>query len=127
MPVTEQTAADDLRPDRSVQAALRRYRFLAYVVGVGLLVLVFIGVPLQYGANVPQVAEIVGPIHGALYIVYLATAVDLARRTDIRTRELLAIVLAGFVPFVAFIVERRISRSVERGLRDAGMDPEAPV
>ncbi|MFZ0666869.1 MAG: DUF3817 domain-containing protein [Acidimicrobiales bacterium] len=125
--MTEQTAADDLRPDRSVQAALRRYRFLAYVVGVGLLVLVFIGVPLQYGANVPQVAEIVGPIHGALYIVYLATAVDLARRTDIRTRELLAIVLAGFVPFVAFIVERRISRSVERGLRDAGMDPEAPV
>jgi integral membrane protein len=127
MPVTEQTAADDLRPDRGVQAALRRYRFLAYVVGVGLLVLVFIGVPLQYGANVPQVAEIVGPIHGALYIVYLATAVDLARRTDIRTRQLLAIVLAGFVPFVAFIVERRISRSVERGLRDAGMDPEPPV
>jgi integral membrane protein len=126
MPVTEQTGADDLQADPGVRAALRRYRYLAYVVGVGLLVLVFVGVPLQYGANVPQVAEVVGPIHGALYIVYLATAVDLARRSDLTTRQLFAIVLAGFVPFVAFVVERRISASVQSGLDDAGVSPESP-
>ena len=53
---------------------------LAYVVGVGLIVLVFVGVPLQFGAGLPQVAEIVGPIHGTMYIVYLVVAADLARR-----------------------------------------------
>ncbi len=58
----------DLETDGS---ALLRYRVLAYVVGVGLIVLVFVGVPLQFGAGLPQVAEIVGPIHGTLYIVYL--------------------------------------------------------
>ncbi len=65
--------ADEARADRGLRSALVRYQIMAYVVGVGLIVLVFIGVPLQYGAGVPQVAQIVGPIHGAMYIVYLAS------------------------------------------------------
>lgn len=105
-------------PDNDVRAALRRYRVLAYIVGTGLIILVFIGVPLQYGANLPQVAQIVGPIHGAIYIIYLIGAVDLARRSSLKARQLLAIVLAGFLPFLAFIVERRITSVVERELEE---------
>jgi len=85
---------------------------MAYVVGIGLIVLVGVGVPLQYSAGVPQVAEIVGPIHGAMYIVYLGTAVDLARRGRLATGQLAAIALAGFVPFLAFLVEHRITARV---------------
>lgn len=91
-----------------VRAALGRYRVMAYVVGIGLIVLVAVGVPLQYAAGAPQVAEIVGPIHGAMYIVYLATAVDLARRGRLATGQLAAIALAGFVPLLAFLVEHRV-------------------
>jgi len=97
-----------------IRRALARYRFMAYVVGVGLIVLVFVGVPLQYGGGLPQVAEIVGPIHGAMYVIYLVSAVDLTMRANLRTRQLLAIVLAGFVPFLAFVVERRIARDIHR-------------
>jgi integral membrane protein len=93
-----------------VTAALRRYQVMAYIVGVGLLILVFVGVPLQYGANVPQVAEIVGPIHGILYIVYLLAAVDLFRRARFTLWQLAAMVGAGFVPFLAFVVERKVTR-----------------
>jgi len=53
---------------------------MSYIVGVGLLLLVFVGIPLQYAAGKPAFAAIIGPIHGLLYIVYLATAFDLARR-----------------------------------------------
>jgi integral membrane protein len=97
----------------TTRAALARYRVMAYIVGVGLLVLVLVGVPLQYGAGLPQVAEIVGPIHGTMYSIYLAAAVDLTRRANLRTRQLASIVLAGFLPFFAFFVERRITASVE--------------
>jgi integral membrane protein len=89
---------------------------MAYVVGIGLIVLVFVGVPLQYGAGIPEVAEIVGPIHGAMYIVYLGISMDLARRGQLMTRQLAMIVLAGFVPFVAFIVERKVTALVEGNL-----------
>jgi integral membrane protein len=100
------------KTDESVASALVRYRVLAYVVGVGLIVLVFVGVPLQFAAGKPQVAEIVGPVHGTLYIVYLVVAADLARRTGLRMRQLIGIVLAGLVPFLTFVVERRITASV---------------
>jgi integral membrane protein len=99
---------DAIDPDRGLAGAVLRYRIMAWTVGTGLLILVFIGVPLQYGANVPQVSEIVGPIHGFLYIVYLLCAVDLARRARFTLLQMAAMIAAGFLPFVAFIIEHRV-------------------
>jgi integral membrane protein len=96
-----------------VSGALLRYRVMAYIVGVGLLILVFVGVPLQYAANEPGVAEVVGPIHGFLYIVYLLAALDLARRARFTLLQMAAMVGAGFLPFLAFIIERRVRQRVE--------------
>lgn len=93
---------------------------MAYVVGVGLLILVLVGVPLQYGAGEPAVVAVVGPIHGFLYIIYLAAAYDLARRNRWGLGRLAALVLAGFLPFLAFVVERRVTRGM-RG--STGSDP----
>jgi integral membrane protein len=86
---------------------------MAYVVGVGLLVLVLVGIPLQYAAGNPAVVHVVGPVHGFLYIVYLATVMDLARRFRLGLGQLIALVAAGFVPFLAFVVERRTTRRIE--------------
>ncbi|HKH88464.1 MAG TPA: DUF3817 domain-containing protein, partial [Acidimicrobiales bacterium] len=92
------------------KSALLRYRVMAYVVGIGLLVLVLAGVPLQYAAGKPEVVGVVGPIHGVLYIVYLATVAGLARRFRLSLGQVIALVAAGFVPFLAFVVERRTTR-----------------
>jgi len=116
VPVTGPDVAEQARFVIGVRTALKRYRIMAYVVGIGLIVLVLIGVPLQYGAGIPQVAQVVGPIHGAMYIVYLVASVDLARRGQLATRQLAMIVLAGFVPLFAFVVERKITRLVEGNL-----------
>jgi len=115
-----------------VRAALLRYRIMAFIVGVGLLILVFVGVPLQYAANEPAVAAIVGPIHGFLYIVYLVAAVDLALRARFSIWQLAAMVGAGFVPFLAFVVEHRVNvrlqaEMAEAELSAAGPDGAAPT
>jgi integral membrane protein len=94
----------------SVEGALLRYRVMAYIVGTGLLVLVVIGVPLQYAANSPGVVKVVGPLHGFLYIVYLVFALDLWRRERWSLTRLVAMVAAGFVPGVAFYCERVMTR-----------------
>lgn len=96
-----------------MRSAFNRYRIMAFIVGVGLIVLVFVGVPLQYAAGVPQVAQVVGPIHGFLYIVYLLTAVDLARRARFGLWQIVAMVGAGFIPFLAFVIEARIHRRIQ--------------
>ncbi len=98
-----------------LRGALLRYRVLAYAVGVGLVVLVLIGVPLQL-AGVPGVVHVVGPVHGFLYIAYLVAAADLARRARWPAAQLVPVILAGLVPFLAFVVERRITRRTERQL-----------
>ncbi|MDQ6839445.1 MAG: DUF3817 domain-containing protein [Actinomycetota bacterium] len=92
-----------------MSGALMRYRVMANIIGIGLIVLVFVGMPLQYGVGVNAVVAIVGPLHGALYIVYLLVCLDLVRRARLSFWALLAMVAAGLVPFVAFIVERRIT------------------
>ena len=114
---------DDAEATKGLAAALLRYRVMAYIVGVGLLVLVFVGVPLQYAATVPQVAQIVGPIHGFLYIVYLLAAVDLARRARFTLLQMAAMIGAGFLPFLAFIIERRVAKRVEATLAGGSAEP----
>jgi integral membrane protein len=92
-----------------VTGALGRYRVMADVVGVALLVLVFVGMPLEYGAGTSTLVQVLGPIHGLLYVVYLLAAIDLSRRAQLRWPWMLAMAAAGLVPFVAFIVERRVT------------------
>ncbi len=114
--------AEDLAP---LRRALARYRVMAYVVGTMLVVLVFVAIPLQYGADIPQVAVVVAPIHGYLYIVYLVTGADLARRAHWRLGRIILVVAAGFVPFVAFIVEHRVTRQMREEWGDRILPPRA--
>jgi integral membrane protein len=89
------------------EAALRRYRVMSVVVGVMLLVLVLVAMPLQFGAHRPGLATVVAPLHGVLYIVYLVTAADLIRTARFTMGQIVAMVCAGFLPGLAFYVERR--------------------
>jgi hypothetical protein len=52
--------------------------------------------------------KIVAPLHGYLYLVYLAVAADLARRARWGIGRILLVVCSGFVPFLAFIIEHRV-------------------
>jgi integral membrane protein len=94
---------------RTREGALLRYRVMAYVVGV-LLLVVFSAIPFG------SVERIVGPLHGALYIVYLAAVLDVFIRFKLRLADLVAMVAGGWVPFLAFIVERWMRRRLEPAL-----------
>jgi integral membrane protein len=89
----------------SLATAFKLYRVMAYIVGV-MLILVFIFlIPA-----VNSVDAVLGPIHGVLYIIYLATVVNLMVRARLGFWPFVGMVVAGWVPFVAFVVERWISR-----------------
>jgi len=93
----------------TLRAAVLRYRVMAYVTGVVLMVLCFVGIPLQV-AGKPAVANNVGVIHGILYIVYLVVAYLLARRLRLANKPLVLLLLAGTIPVMTFIVERWATR-----------------
>lgn len=99
-----------------VQAALTRYRIIAWIVGVVLITLVVIGMPLKYLGHNPVVVETIGPAHGFLYMAYLVLAFDLGRRGRWPLKPIVQVMLAGTVPFVSFWAERIVTRWVRDGL-----------
>jgi integral membrane protein len=92
-----------------LNAAVLRYRVMAYVTGVVLIVLCFVGIPLQV-AGYPAVANDVGVLHGILYIIYLVCAWILSRKLRLATKPTVIMLLAGTVPIMTFIVERWVTR-----------------
>jgi integral membrane protein len=108
-----------------VGAALTRYRVIAYIVGVVLIVLVLIGMPLKYLGDDPTVVQTVGPAHGFLYIVYLAAAFDVSRRARSPLTRTALVMLAGTVPFLSFYAERVVTRAVRAARREAEPEPAA--
>jgi integral membrane protein len=91
-----------------VNAAVLRYRVMAYVTGAVLIVLCFVGIPLQV-AGYPAVAHYVGVVHGILYIIYLLCAWQLARMLRLAAKPTLIMLLAGTIPVMTFIVERWVT------------------
>ncbi len=102
---------------RGVPAALVRYRVMAYVVGVMLVLLVFVAMPLKYFAGNPGPVAVIGTAHGLLYGVYLLAAFDLALRARWRASSTLGVLLAGTVPLLSFVAERIVTRRTRAGQR----------
>ena len=95
-----------------MRGALQRYRVMANVVGVVLVVFILIAVPLRYLGGQPTLSKTISPVHGFCYIVYLGLTIDLARRVGWTLRRTVLVMLAGTVPFLSFVVERRMTHDV---------------
>lgn len=98
---------------------LLRYRALAYTTAVLLIVLVFVGVPLQVWDHNLWVVRVVGTMHGYLYIVYLVVAFEFTRRLRVPLGWMVLVLLAGTVPFCAIVAERLLTRRFNRMAGDA--------
>jgi integral membrane protein len=99
----------------SVETALRNYRVAAWVTGIGLLVLVFVAMPLKYFFGQPQLVAIVGVAHGFLYMAYIVCTLLLAERGRWKPLDALLILLAGTIPVASFVAERRVTARVRAG------------
>jgi integral membrane protein len=89
---------------------LLRYRVLANVVGVVLIVLVCIAVPLRYLGDQPALSKAVSPVHGALYLLLVISVLLLGRDRRWTVGRTVLVALGGTVPFVSFLVERSVVR-----------------
>lgn len=115
--------------------ALLRYRVMATVVGVLLVVLILVGVPLAnfdgsgmwfvipstpelfpVGSTAHEVGEAIteylGVAHGWLYMLFLVTAFVLARQEQWDLPFTLVTLVSGTVPLLSFWAEHRATARV---------------
>ncbi len=92
-------------------AAVTRFRVMAILCGVNLLLLIFGYLPAKYLFDALETNGwlISIPIaHGYLYIVYILTALQIGVQKKMSLVTILALIAAGTLPFASFIAERRI-------------------
>lgn len=115
--------------------ALTRYRVMATIVGVLLIVLVLVGLPLNeahrldpswfpLGSNAQRLGDgistYLGVAHGWLYMLFLLVAFILSRKAGWTWRFTVLTLLCGTVPILSFWAERRATARVR-----AHMFPDA--
>ena len=91
--------------------ALQRFRLMAILCGVNLLLLIFIYMPAKHIFHVVDTHQwmvFIPVAHGYLYIVYILTALQIGVQKRMSLPVILALVAAGTLPFASFIAERRI-------------------
>jgi integral membrane protein len=64
----------------TIEKLLPAYRVAAWVTGIGLVILVFVAMPLKYFFGQPLLVAIVGMAHGFLYMAYIVITLLLAER-----------------------------------------------
>ena len=112
--MTETTSRTQPLPPR-IAGALLRYRVLAWVTGVWLLLLTSeLVAKYGFGASPPGFIAVV---HGWVYAVYLVLTLDLAVKSRWRPLPTVGVLVAGTVPFLSFVVEHLVTGKVRRGER----------
>ena len=72
-----------------------RYRVMAYITGVLIIVVCFVGIPLQIAAHNAFIVNDIGTVHGFLYIVYIIFAYLLAQKLRLPVKQTVILLLAG--------------------------------
>lgn len=92
-----------------MEKALVRFKFIAYLAGV-VLILFTIEIILKYSGilEIPWFAQ----LHGIVYMVYVVIAFDMSRRAKLSLRDTFLVLIAGTIPVMSFIAESKIRRRV---------------
>lgn len=105
----------------AVRPRLTFFKVMAFIVGIGLLVLV-VEMVLSYGFGMKGQDN---PLywwpqpHGFIYMVYLVATALLGFKVGWPLGKMVLVMLAGCVPFLSFWVERRVAGEVEASLAAA--------
>ncbi|MGV9826653.1 MULTISPECIES: DUF3817 domain-containing protein [unclassified Gordonia (in: high G+C Gram-positive bacteria)] len=98
-------------PVAKVRSALLRYRVMAWITGVWLLLLVA-ELILRYGFDI-RVLDFVPPVHGWIYFIYLICAIDLGIKVRWSVPKIIVTAIAGTIPFLSFWFEHIRTKEVK--------------
>ncbi len=117
-PAPTPTADQAATAIRKARGALSRYRFMAVLTGVMLLVLC-VEMFFKYVVPVDAVVDYMGWVpfaHGWIYVVYLVTVLDLWAKMRWGFGRLATMVLAGVVPVMSFVLEKKVHSEADAKL-----------
>lgn len=92
-----------------------RLRIIGILEGISLLILVFIAVPLKYKFNDPSLVKGMGPIHGALFLLFVVNSISIAIQRKWHIATTLKVLLSCIIPFGTFYTDHYILKPAFKG------------
>lgn len=97
------------------KTTIGRLQLLAFLEGISLLVLVFVAVPLKYYFNNPSLTKPLGPIHGALFLLFVINTLKVSIEQQWKFRVITwKVLIACFIPFGTFYINYKILRNIKK-------------
>lgn len=97
-----------------LKSKIGQLRIIAFLEGVSLLVLVFIGMPFKYWLNSPALVKTLGPIHGILFLLFVVNTIVVATAENWSFKTTTwKVLLSSFIPFGTFYIDKKILREVK--------------
>lgn len=87
--------------------SIQNFRYVALAEATSWLVLI-IATGLKYGADGPDLAPVIGPIHGILFLAYVFMALNIREDAGWDGQTTIVVLVASVIPFGGFFVERRM-------------------
>ena len=96
------------------RSKIGRLRILGFLEGISLLLLIFLAVPLKYYWDNPALTKTLGPIHGAIFLLFIFNALSVGVEEGWKFRTTTwKVVVACFIPFGTFYIDRKILRPAQ--------------
>lgn len=97
-----------------LSSPIKRLRLLALLEGSSLLFLVFIAVPLKYIWDIPEGSKMIGPVHGALFLLFVLSTINVAIKQKWKfTQVTWKVLIACIIPFGTFYIDHKILKGIQ--------------
>jgi integral membrane protein len=91
-----------------------RLRIIGMLEGISLLVLLFVAVPMKYYFNYPELSRALGPIHGAIFLLFLFNTLSVGVEQNWKFKTTTwKIIVACFIPFGTFYIDNKILSNIK--------------
>ena len=98
-----------------LSSSIGRLRLIGFLEGSSLLLLMFIAVPIKYLYDDPRMVDVVGMIHGVLFLLFVlfASIVHFEKNWKFLWTTF-KVLFSSFIPFGTFYIDRQILSKISK-------------
>ncbi|MCX7571891.1 DUF3817 domain-containing protein [Tumebacillus sp. DT12] len=93
-----------------MKTPIGRLRVIGFIEGISFLLLLFIAMPLKYMFDRPEMVQVVGMIHGVLFVLFILAVLHAAVVHRWKMLKVLFALIASSIPFGTFVLDARLRR-----------------
>lgn len=93
------------------QDSIKLFRIAGFIEGTGLVLLVFIAMPLKYMADLPSAVTVMGSLHGFFFVLYLFATAYATLQTRWSIKWTAAAIAVAFIPFGNYVLDIRLQKA----------------